>query len=222
MRSDDQHPPPRRPGLLSQAPGPGSADRPLPRGSGLRPAGSLTLIIPEAVANHSSLNLVSCRPRTLLLHTPNPSLAQPRTRTRTASCPPTGAVGPAPCAARSYESTSPLWQAWPDPSPEGYTLLLERWGVRAACELLGNPEAPGLGSTWVVGCRIQRRWTPKLASLSFSILWRSSPCSHYKLERVKPLTPVPVRQPVLVRDLAFSRLTCFHFIFAPFLEPQPQ
>lgn len=38
----------------------------------------------------------------------------------------------------------------------------------------------------------------------------------------KPLTPVPVRQPVLVRDLAFSRLTCFHFLFAPFLEPQPQ
>lgn len=79
------------------------------------PAGSLTLIIPEAVAKHSSMNLVSCRPRTLLLHTPNPPLAQPRTRT--ASCPPTGAVGPAHYAARSYESTCPLWQAWPNRSP---------------------------------------------------------------------------------------------------------
>lgn len=130
--------------------------------------GSLTPIIPDAVAKHSNVNLASCRPWDAFLRTPVPPLAQPRTRT--ASRPPTNAAGPAPCATRSSGSTCPLWLARPDPPPEGDTLLLGPWGGQEASWLLGKPEAPERGSPWVVGCRIRRRRTPKLASLTFSIL----------------------------------------------------
>lgn len=124
------------------------AERPLPLGSGLRPVGSLTLIIPDSVAKHSNVNLASCRPRDAFSLHAGPA---PRPAAHAHSLP----ALPAPPPARPDPLGPRVPCGWPGqtPPPEGDTLLLGSWGGQEASELLGNPEGPERGSTWVVGSR---------------------------------------------------------------------